>query len=126
MKENIMTFIKDMGIDDPDDIRSLYADYMTQCDEILKGIWSKMDQNGSPSWIEIEKGIHNLKGVSANLYVAQVQRQAEILDDCLKNLIETGGSSDALILLWEQLCDTYEVAKAEIEQFFILRPSPNT
>ncbi|MBC7960684.1 MAG: hypothetical protein H7X94_12520 [Vallitaleaceae bacterium] len=125
MKENIMTFIKDMGIDDPDDIRSLYTDYMTQCDEILKGIWSKIDQKGSTSWIEIKKSIHNLKGVSANLYVAQVQKQAEILDDCLKNLIETGGSSDAMLLLWEQLCDTYEVAKAEIEQFFILRPSPD-
>lgn len=108
----------DMGIEDFNDMTLLYYDYISECDELLKQISQKLPPQSQNEWIELEKDIHNIKGVSANLYVQNVFEKATILDDFLKQPLDCLPTISQFLPKWQELLVSFEQAKIEIVRFF--------
>lgn len=121
MKVNITGFMQDMGIDDFDDILSLYQDYIIECGELIDKIQINNSASTLNEWIDLAKDIHNIKGVSANLYVQEVCEKATCLEHYLKALIDSKPFNHQYIVLCEDLSKSFEDAKNEINHFFNLR-----
>lgn len=118
MKENITLFMSDMGITEHDDISELYNDYLSECDGLKEQVNQILACSFQTEWIELEKIIHNFKGVSANLYVQKVYEKAATLDTFLKEGVQSEYHAKQFSFLWKELLDAYECAKLEILQFF--------
>lgn len=118
MKENIRLFMVDMGIDCLDDIALLYHDYLTECDGLLAQILVQIPPITHQGWVELEQIIHNIKGVSANLYVKNVFEKAIVLDDFLKESLQGLPDMNLFLLLWQEFLAAYSQGKKEILQFF--------
>ncbi len=111
--------MNDMGIEDFDDIAMLYNDYVTECDVLIQEIMhNKLSPSSTEEWIALEKDIHNIKGVSANLYVKNVYEKASDLDHYLKESLYDLPQINQLSLLWQALLEDYVLAKNEIFNFF--------
>lgn len=111
----IIDFMTDMGLDSYDDIGFLYQDYITECNTMVDSI-DRLMGHGSPN--EIEKLIHNFKGVSANLYVTSVYESAKTLNDLLRDDLNLNHVTPETTAAWIQLHQVYKNAKIEIIQFF--------
>lgn len=111
----IKDFMTDMGLDSYDDIGFLYQDYIAECNTMVDSI-NALINTGSPN--EIEKLIHNFKGVSANLYVTSVYESAKTLNDLLRDELKASQASEGTVLAWQDLHHIYKEAKVEIIQFF--------
>jgi HPt (histidine-containing phosphotransfer) domain-containing protein len=118
MKTQINQFSIDMGIDNLEDIASLYKDYLEESYDLIEGIQSMINQSAVIQPELLEKIVHNLKGVSANLYVEAVFKKATILDDFLKSHNHAFTITNDFTLLWENLHNTYDTARYQIIQFF--------
>lgn len=115
MTVKIQQFMYDMGIDSYEDIGFLYQDYIFECNEIT----TEINQLITSSSIEtIEKRIHNLKGVSANLYVTSVYEQAKVVDALLTAHINEPQVTPEILEAWQILLDLYKEASLEIVSFF--------
>lgn len=117
IKDNITNFMSDMGIDDYKDINSLYQDYIYECNQMIMTVNENIK---ATDCISLEKIIHNIKGVSANLYVKEVYNTAKILDDYLKLCIskEELSINNKILSLWSGLTDTYKLSKKQITDYF--------
>ncbi|PKM93359.1 MAG: hypothetical protein CVU84_16200 [Firmicutes bacterium HGW-Firmicutes-1] len=120
MEENISLFIKDMGIDSLEDIVGLYQDFMDECNQLVLEIEKSFEEN-SFDMVFTEKLLHNLKGVSANLYVNEVFEKATILDDLLKTQDKNSYVYKEMFHLWQQVLAAYTVAKVGIINYFLQR-----
>lgn len=118
MKENIALFMSDMGIMEPDDISELYNDYLCECDGLIEQVNQILSSSLTTEWMELKKIIHNIKGVSANLYVQKVYEKTAVLDAFLNESLQSEYRTEQFSFLWRELFDTYECAKNEILQFF--------
>lgn len=115
MEENIKLFIQDMGIDSPEDIKNLYFDYLQETSVIIEQLASNFS---TLTCSEAEKLVHNLKGVSANLYVQGVYQAALQLDDYLKGHLGESIMDANSCLLLKNLVNTYEKESKEINSYF--------
>lgn len=113
--KNIEQFMADMGIDSYDDIGFLYQDYIQECSDLLKDVDASLKTTDIHS---LEQQIHNLKGVSANLYVQPVFKKAEALNTYLKDHIEMESVDTFIQSTWYQLKEIYDQATSEIVTFF--------
>lgn len=118
MKTQINQFSLDMGIDNLEDISSLYKDYINESYDLVESIQAIIYQSTVIQPDILEKIVHNLKGVSANLYVEAVYQQAARLDDYLKSQNDTLAVTNELELLWERLYNAYNIACHQITQYF--------
>jgi HPt (histidine-containing phosphotransfer) domain-containing protein len=107
--------MSDMGIDDFEDIGFLFQDYIFECNEIVESITSMID-NHSPS--DIEKMVHNLKGVSANLYIKPVYELAKPLNELLTQHKDLSKVDNNMIQLWHELELVYYNSTKLIVIFF--------
>lgn len=115
MENHIRQFMNDMGLDSFDDIGFLYQDYINECDVMINAIDANIETTSAS---ELEKQIHNLKGVSANLYVQPVHQIAESLDSYLKDHLHMTITDLEIQSLWTQLRSSYNKATDEIIIFF--------
>lgn len=117
MKEQIECFINDMGIDNLEDISSLFKDYISESSSLMEQIKEIIDLSPINTGA-LEKLVHNLKGVSANLYVKNVYYYSSLLDDYLKRTTDSFPISNEFNILWEQLSDSYKKTIPQIKQYF--------
>lgn len=115
MKDNILNFMVDMGIDDLADIGMLYQDYISESNEIIQEI-DQCFYTLSP--LDLKGKIHNLKGVSANLYVTPVFELAKRIDDYINNDQFAIKNEAQTYILWQALVSAYEDSKIGILTFF--------
>ncbi|PKM50139.1 MAG: hypothetical protein CVV02_12820 [Firmicutes bacterium HGW-Firmicutes-7] len=117
MEEYIRLFIKNMGVDSVEDIKDLYQDYMYECNQLVMEIDTAFkDQFLDHSYVE--KIVHNLKGVSANLYVHDVYENASKLDDALLNGDSNSYTFQEILNLWHQTHLAYNASKNKIVHYF--------
>lgn len=115
MAVHIQQFMQDMGIDSFEDIGCLYQDYIFECNDIVNEI-DRSIHSKTPS--DIEKLIHNFKGVSANLYVQSVFEASKLLNDLLRANINAPSNNSDIINAWQSTAYEYSEAKDEIITFF--------
>jgi len=115
MDAQITKFMNDMGIDTFDDIGFLYQDYIFECNDLIDELDLIMTST-TPS--VAEKMIHNLKGVSANLYVEQVYEISKTLNEYLTNHIEDLVIDQQTLQLWQKVKQTYILTKKELVNYF--------
>jgi HPt (histidine-containing phosphotransfer) domain-containing protein len=116
VEENIKKFMADMGIDDYEDIASLYQDYIYECNELIDMVECCIHTTTIP---ELEKIIHNFKGVSGNLYVLPVYELAREIDDLLKSNDDMSIIHQQLLDCWQQVVTLYQQSIDEIKSFFM-------
>ncbi|MDA3847531.1 MAG: hypothetical protein PF505_13500 [Vallitaleaceae bacterium] len=112
---HITRFMNDMGIDDFDDIGFLYQDYIFECIDLVESI-SNMMLTAAPA--EVEKLIHNFKGVSANLYVDPVYSLLLVLDNYLLSHSLDQKTDQEANDLWQEIKRTFARACIDIVAFF--------
>lgn len=117
MDDNITEFIKNMGIDSLDDIVELYQDYINECNQLVLDIEQAFKET-SFDYISTEKIVHNLKGVSANLYINAVYEAAAVLDDALKTESNPYTYKE-IFNLWKQVYISYNCSKIKIVNYFM-------
>lgn len=118
MQAQIIQFSMDMGISNLEDISSLYKDYINESQELIIDIQTVIAEASIIQPDILEKLVHNLKGVSANLYVEVVYQNATLLDNFLKEQQWPFPISNDFILLWQQLNESYKEARNQIIQYF--------
>jgi HPt (histidine-containing phosphotransfer) domain-containing protein len=95
------------------DIAILFLNYIT---EMKEEIAEMKELHGQQDWFMLERVVHNVKGVSANLGIQDVYEEAQIFDICLKNN-QTEQSAECIGKIDGML---YEAEK-EIKLFFSAR-----
>lgn len=115
ISKHIDRFLTDMGLDSYEDIGFLYQDYINECNDLVSEINSNFH---SVDIITIEKLIHNLKGVSANLYVQPVYKSAEVLDGYLKEHPEMPTSNTVMQDMWQHTFRAYNTALDQLVEHF--------
>lgn len=118
MRTQIEQFKMDMGIENMEDIASLFQDYLTESLDLVQQISDTVQNGSTVDARALEKIVHNLKGVSANLYVETVYQDASLVDDYLKHSQSLLPVSQEFNRLWDKLRDSYEEARKQIIQYF--------
>ena len=106
----ISDFINEMGVSS-EDIAVLFDQYFQEMNEEIHVIQKLLIEN---SLDMLQKVIHNVKGVSANLGIYDVQEKAVIIDIKLKNKDndDLGSQVNELEILIEE-------AHREVQSYFI-------
>lgn len=112
---NITKFMTDMGLYDYKDIAPLYQDYIRECSMIFDEVNKSFD-NLSINYLL--KVLHNIKGVSANLYVDTVQIVASNLHNLLKDVTDSNDNISIYKESWESIYSEYLNATDDILSFF--------
>lgn len=118
MERYISQFRIDMGIEDLDDIQLLYTDYLNESYDLVNNIQALIEGSSPIHSDELERIVHNLKGVSANLYVEPVYKNSVKLDDFLKTHPDTSLSCNEVKPLWQPLLEAYTETRQQIINFF--------
>jgi len=95
---------------DLEDILGLYASYF---EEMNSSITELETNNSQENWAMLQRAIHNIKGVSANLRIEDVFVEAEKLDHLLKanSYSEAGDYIKSIIKLIEK-------AEQDVKNYF--------
>ena len=115
MEKYIKSFLSDMGMDSFEDIAPLYKDYINECSSIFDTINNSLS---SFSKNDLLKLLHNLKGISANLYVENVHIGTKKIHD---NLIRETNFEDNIPYYKSSCNELFKVfsdASQEIYTFF--------
>ena len=94
-----------------EDIRMLFQEY---CNE-MKDEMGEMQKNLEiKNWEKIQRTAHNVKGVSINLGLEEMHRQAEVIDKMMKTNVYNG-IEEELILLKNTFQKTEEAINSAFE-----------
>lgn len=98
---------------DVGDIAILFLNYFTEMKEEMTEMKTLLEQQ---DWFMLERVVHNVKGVSANLGVNDIYEEAQAFDLLLK-AGQTGKAADHIEKIDRMLYD----AEDEIKRFFSRR-----
>ena len=115
IEKSILRFIDDMGIDDLESIASLYQDYINECNGLINEIELNMQILGAS---DLEKIIHNIKGVSSNLYIDSMYEVTETFDNYLKTHINEHHLNEDMLSMWRAMLQVYAQTSHDIFRFF--------
>lgn len=97
-------------------IAELYSSYFSEMKEETAAMESFLAKN---DWYMLERVVHNVKGVSANLNVSDVFEEARILDEMLKKNISDNAEHHVEKII-KRLLDS----ELEIRKYFMERNIP--
>lgn len=96
---------------DFNELAGLYSGYIAEMKEEASQL---TDYLAKKDWLMLQRVVHNIKGVSANLTVADVFKEAEKLDIMLKKNVNDGAEVCVRRII-ELICN----AEKKIRAFFI-------
>lgn len=108
-KYNIEAFAEELGVD-LKTISSLYANYFIEMKSETGEMIKLFDEK---NWTMLERVVHNIKGVSANLYINDVYEAASVFDALLRD--KKTEYSDKYISIIEMLIKEAEIT---VREFF--------
>ena len=96
---NIIGFAKSLDLE-LEDIADLFAQYLIDINTYRSNAY---DAFSKKDYVELEKVIHSIKGISGNLWIDDVFHEAETFDNLLKENITKDANShlNKIILLIE-------------------------
>jgi len=98
---------------DIESISGLFSEYINEMKSEVIEMRTFLEKS---DWYMLQRIVHNVKGVSANLNVHDVFNEAEKLDLLLKN-----GQTEEAKGLVDSITELLESAEIEIKNFFSLR-----
>lgn len=107
--------MNDMGIDSIDDISLLYEDYIIESRQSILEINQTL---GELNREQLEKKIHNFKGVSANLYVLPVFEKLSLLDQYLKDTLTLQTLDSHILESWAEIQSTFSSTVNDLLNYF--------
>jgi HPt (histidine-containing phosphotransfer) domain-containing protein len=108
-KYNIEAFAQELEVD-LERVVPLFAGYIEEMKEEVKALKGYLEKK---DWNMLEKTIHNIKGVSANLNIEDVYKESAIFNGRLKK-----GMNDDAGDYVQQIISLIHGAEIEIRRFF--------
>lgn len=101
------SLILDIGIDKDSVIQllKLYCDEMSEEMQLVRQSLDKQE------WLQLQKTVHNIKGVSANLHLHDMFKAAEILDIKLKQ-----NDHVKIDIITQNMLDTFDATYKDIQR----------